>query len=629
MARPEELLKDIRDRALKPHVLVNVARRFSQDTVDTTNVAKIAGTYTWTNYERHATQRIADQRVAQVNESVDYAKFNYELNDYGGMHTRLEKVAGTQFYIENVPAGATVILSAMKGYHSQINEEEILRQQISEGLNKIEFDEFECSKFIIRLEGLAGQIQYIRYAVPLGYADNYDDIQYNQVTPTINSGTAPVPMSQIRSFKFPNERFSQTYMGGVSNLRDSNDGYSATFEKEACSFSVYTDSWTLEDERMVCGIKLRASADLIARLTIVAWGYQPYNPTILADNVEFLQEIILWFPPTPACELDFFFEFPDTLPASYANKRREFLDTYCINIPEEYVEAVTPVTIESLKGTIPVINPSNTSALNVKPIGKVQGVSSTDIALSSAGSTASADAGTDIDAIASNVIDGQGDNTDWISWTTGWAWLEIDFNAVRNVTRLIIYYEYMGATDWVIEGLDETGTWVTIATESRSNGFWGEVTYDFAPIKLSKIKWKNTTLDPDGTHAIYSINAYEVEMVDAPLPVALSPVNRTVNSSQAVDTDLDETISNQVANWKLVFLGLKFSIATRKDYTIAIKHVPSGVEYILRKQEDTDETDIILTDILNLTSDFEIHVTTNGVVAGNTVDLVAITEDHP
>lgn len=627
MTRQQELTEKLLDYTLKPHRLVNVARRFSINRTATFGITQVSGTYTWNNYYQEAMQRIGEQRIAEIPSATDVAFIQYELNGRQGSHARVEKVAGAQFYMENVPAGATVGIWAILDYdtssgHPQV---ELISAPIKEGLNKLTFDEVECSYFELNFTGLAGQTQYLRYAVPLGYADSIDDVHYHQITPIINPGASPVPMSQVRSFQFPDEQFSQTHIGGSSNLRNPSPDFYAVFEQPSCSFSVYTNTWTIEDERMVCGIKLRARADLKARLTIVAWSYNAYNPTILADGVEFLQDIVLWFQPTPACQLDFFFEVLNPIPGSYTEKALDFLETFCINIPGENEVLLTPVSVESIKGAVPVINTSATAALNIKPLGKADGVSTDNVALASAGSTAAADSGTDVDCPAQQAIDGLA-NLDWISWGPGFGWLEINFNSLRYITRLVINYEYM-PTDWVIEGMDENNAWITIATESRPEGYYGEITYDFSPVKLTKIRYRSTVAYD--IHAIYEIEAYEVNMVDAPLPVALTPVNRAVVTDTVTNAALDTTISGTAANWKLVFLGLKFTAIFAKDYTISIKHVPTGTEYNLIQQIGSDRSDELITAPLNLTSDFEIHVATSVLGVGETAELVAITEAMP
>ena len=625
MPRPEELLEEVRNQALKDHVLVNVSRRFSQDTVDTQNIVNVASTYPWSNYKLQAMQRIGEQRVAQVDSAKAFAVVVYELNDYSGNHVRLEKIAGAQFYMEGAPDGATVTIRATLGYDSDSNPDTkvLLTAPITDGLNRHEFDEIECSYFEFRFEGLAGQIQYLRYAVPLGYADHIDHLLLNQVTPPLNLTAAPASMSQIRSFKFPAEQFSQNGIGGSSNLRDPNSY--ATFEQPACSFSVYTNTWTVEDERLVCGIKLRASTDCIARLTVAAWGYQPYNPSVIVDNVEFLQEIVLWFPPTPACQLDFFFEFQDALPGPSSQRKFEVLDTYCINVPGEDEEPVTPVTVESIVGNIPIVSPSASSAVNIKPLGKVQGVSTQNIALDSEGSTATGDAATDPGTPAPNAIDGDIDS-DWISWGTNGE-LRVDFNTLRLLAKVVVEVEY-SETAFVIEALDEGGNWVIVHTQTAIlPGNWGAVSSEFDPISVTAIRYRNTAPSSNQIHAIYELEAYEADFVDAPLPVFPKLTGQVDSVYQAIDTDLDQLISNLVA-WKVTLIGLKFTASDLKDYKITLKHVPSGIEYILRDQKNTDETDVVITEPLLLSPDFEVHVVTTGVGVGNQVDLIVSKEDR-
>ncbi|MBE0522406.1 MAG: hypothetical protein IBX39_09110 [Candidatus Methanoperedenaceae archaeon] len=627
MARPNDLLQNLVDNAQKPHKLVNIAGRFSIPYIMGNNIEPISDKPTWPNHHIQTIQRIGRQRVAQIDSFVDDAYIQYELNMYQGNHGRVEKVAGAEFYMENVPAGAVVGVWVIPGYDTSSRNPivELISAPIKEGLNRLTFDEVECSLFELNFDGLAGQTQYLRYAVPLGYADGIDDVQYNPVTPTINSGTAPIPMGEVRSFTFPDEQYYWSNISGARYLRNPQEGNYTVLDQNACKFVMYAGTGNHKDERMVCGIKLHTYTGLKTRLTIAARSYGGWSAAILAEGIEFLEDVVLWFTPTPAYELEFLFEIDDPLPENPLHRTLDFLETYCIYTPGETEAPLTPVSIEPMKWPVPITNPSTTSALNIKPVGKIGGVSAVNVALASAGSTATADAGTEGGRPAMQVIDGD-TTSDWTTWGPPPCWLEIDFNALRYITRIVAYYKYMPA-DWVIEGQDETGVWITIATESRPVGYLGAVTYDFSPVALTKIRYRGGLTQ--NLHAIYEIEAYEVNMVDMPLPVALMPVNRAVVTDTVTNAALNTTISSTSPNWKLVFLGLKFSSTAIKDYTISIKHVPTSTEYNIIQQVGSSKTDELITAPLNMTSDFELHVTTSVLGVGETVKLVAITEDNP
>jgi|GEM_PF-3661451 hypothetical protein len=806
MARPQELTEKLLEYTTRPHKLVNVARRFSTYITQNYMINAVTGTYYWGLFQRQAMQRIGDQRVGEIPEGTDAAGVGYELNGYAGTHVRLEKVAGAQFYMENVPVGATVEIQVTTSNNSMYGGYEVAASApIKEGLNRLTFDEVECSYFNISFTGLAGQTQYINYAVPLGYADSIDDVQYNCITPLINPESTPMPASQIRSFLFPDEGFSESYINSPQNLRNPDYESPATILQRTCSFSVFTNSWGYKDERMVCGIKLQANANSKARLTITAWGYTGQNPTMLASDVEFQQEIVLWFPPTPACQLNFYFEFLDPPLGTYG-RRIDFLETYCVNIPGETEEPLTPVSIESIKKTVSVVNPSPASALNIKPVGIAEGVSTNNVALASAGSTvtayaedlggeavriidglsntdwmafvntlawleinfntprlitrvvcayeymptdwviegmdtngawiniateshpdgfdqtvtydfppslltriryrstvvfdihaiyeikayeanmvdaplpviigdsvtvtvqsatemngvlpanvalasagstATADAGTDVDFLPEKAIDGLDTGTnEWISWGPGLGWLEINFNTLRTIARIVIDYDYM-PTDWVIEGMDASGAWINIATESRPEGLVQIVTYDFAPVPLTQIRYRSTV--PSTLHAIYEIEAYEANMVNVPLPVKIDdsvpisvqaidplpvkqmPGQKTVVTAFADAAPADITIAGTTPNWKLVMLGLKFtsSPAFSKDYSIHLKHIPSGIMYALVELTASMNNYHTISVPMELTSDFEIHIVATGLTSTKTLNVVAITEVMP
>ncbi len=527
-----------------------------------------------------------------------------------GIIYEIAPISGVSMFCTNVPPGASVQVLANTSTSISAPMVPIIESELKEGLNVLTFEQVDVSFVRIIVSRKQGSEVKLYWAVPL------TDAKLDKATVGNFHAKRSLPpsMGRVEKLSYNKEYVYSSNINNPKNTRSGGETTYAVVSQSEATLDIGSDTWRLEDERLLCGIKIVTSNPYPISVSVLNYGFSNNFDNVINEAIINGGEFIDFFEPRPSLGLQISLNLSDRSTQQY--NRIYTVELYYWN-PEPVLDITQPVSIK---------NPTAIDSLAITNEIAAIGSTSTNFALVSNGSIATSDPGTDIDYPASRAIDGLPQSiTDWISWGQ-YAWLMVTFPGLRLVNKLVISYEYMGAK-WTVEGLDEKNEWVLIAEETRSEGFMGQVTYTFDPLNLQAVRVKTTVWMRDPIAAIWELQAYEAALILTPLQVNERAKNPEALRFQKVGLNLNENISSTVP-WKVNLIALNFSSDALKSYHIDIEDTVQDMTYHWKKVTNTNVEDVVILEELKLTKDQKIKIKTLGVAAGNTVSALVNREER-
>lgn len=527
-----------------------------------------------------------------------------------GIIHEIAPISGVSIFCTNVPSGASVQVLVNTSTSVSAPLIPIIESELKEGLNVLTFEQVDVSSVQITVSRKQGSEVKLYWAVLLTDA-KLDDATVGNFHA---KRSLPPSMGRIEKLSYNDEYVYSSNINDPENTRSGGEATYATVSQAEAMLGIGSNTWRIEDERLLCGIKIVTSNPYPISVSVLNYGYWNNMDNVVNEAIIDGGEFIHFFEPRPSLGLEISFNYSD-LSNSYYN-RIYSVELYYWN-PEPVLDIAQPVSVK---------NPTAIDSLAITNEMAAIGSTSTNIALASNGSIATSDPGTDSGYPASKAIDGlTSGSSDWISWGQ-YGWLMVTFPELRLVNKLVILYEYMEAK-WVVEGLDEKNEWVLIAEEIRPPGFRGQVTYTFDPLTLQAVRVRTTVWTRDPITAIWELEAYGAEFTSVPLQVNEKARNPEPLRFQKVGQNLNENIQSDVP-WKVNLIALNFSTNALKTYQIDIEDTVQNITYQWKRVANTEAQDVVITEELKLTKDQKLKLRTIGVAAGNTVSALVNREER-
>ncbi len=527
-----------------------------------------------------------------------------------GIIHEIAPISGVSMFCTDVPPGASVQVLANTSTSISAPLIPIIESELKEGLNVLTFEQVDISSVQITVSRKQGSEVKLYWAVPLTDA-KLDDATVGNFHA---KRSLPPSMGRIEKLSYNDEYVYSSNINDPENTRSGGEATYAAVSRAEAMLGIGSNTWRIEDERLLCGIKIVTSNPYPISVSVLNYGYWNNMDNVINEAIIDGGEFIHFFEPRPSLGLEISFNYSD-LSNSYYN-RIYSVELYYWN-PEPVLDIAQPVSVRNPSVLNPFIIANEKLAIGSKL---------ENVALASNGATVTADPGTYSQAPPGRAIDGD-HNTDWISWDLQHPWIKVDFPEIKLINKLVIHYEYMESA-WVVEGLDEDNDWVLIAQESsRAQGFWGTVTYTFDALALRAVRIRTTGWGRNPLEAIWEIEAYEADLILEPLQVNEKARNPEPLRFQKVGENLNENIQSAVP-WKVNLIALNFSSNALKTYHIDIEDTVQNITYQWKRVANTEVQDVVITEELKLTKDQKLKLRTIGVAAGNTVSALVNREER-